>query len=130
MGIGVGDYTLAWIGNGFFTDIIANTPGMGAREMTCEKRLLAPGDEAQLGGDVIVAVTYPDASCHLPDLIYTEDEGLLRTLSAPCEAYLVTAHDVPRSIDPMHPDCGKMLVDLFFAEFERRLPDLKPGTLN
>ena len=35
MGIGVGDYTLAWIGNGFFTDKIAAAPGMGAREMTC-----------------------------------------------------------------------------------------------
>ncbi len=130
MGIGVGDYTLAWIGNGFFTDRIAATPGMNAREMTCEKRLLSPGDENLLGGDVIAAVTYPDANCHLPDLIYTEDEGLIRPLAAPCEAYIVTGKAVPQSIDPMHPDCGKMLVDLFFMEFERRLPDLKPGTLN
>ena len=130
MGIGVGDYTLAWIGNGFFTDKLAATPGMGAREMTCEKRTLLPGEEDGLGGDVIVAVAYPDPGCTLPDVIYTEDEGLLRPLTAPTEAYLVTGRDVPRSFDPMHPDCGKMLVDMFFAEFERRLPDLKPGTLN
>ena len=130
MGIGVGDYTLAWIGNGFFTDKIAAAPGMGAREMTCEKRSLRPGDEDSLGDGVIAAVTYPDANCHLPDLLYTEDEGVVRPLTEPCEAYIVTARPVPGSIDPMHPDCGKMLADLFFGEFERRLPDLKPGTLN
>ena len=130
MGVGVGDYTLAWIGNGFFTDQIAATPGMNAREMSCEKRRLLPGDEDRLSNDVIVAVVYPEANCHLPDLIYTEDDGLIRALTEPCEAYVVTGHAVPRSIDPMHPDCGQMLVSLYFKEFERRLPDLKPGTLN
>ena len=49
MGIGVGDYTLAWIGNGYFTDRLAHTPGMNGREMTCEKRLLRPGEEDTIG---------------------------------------------------------------------------------
>ena len=130
MGIGVGDYTLAWIGNGFFTDRIAAAPGMNARQMSCRQRSLAPGDEALFGEDVIAAVTYPDPGCNVPDLLYTEDEGVIRPVTAPCEAYIVTGETAPLSIDPLHPDCGKMLVDLFFMEFERRLPDLKPGTLN
>ena len=130
MGIGVGDYTLAWIGNGYFTDRLAHTPGMNGREMTCEKRLLRPGEEEALGGDVIAAVAYPDEGCALPDILYTEEAGWLRPLTEAREAYIVSGHIMPLSFDPMHPDCGKTLVDLFFKEFERRLPDLKPGTLN
>ena len=37
MGIGVGDYTLAWIGNGFFTDRVACADGMAATVISCEK---------------------------------------------------------------------------------------------
>ena len=130
MGIGVGDYTLAWIGNGFFTDKIASTPGMNAREMSCEQRTLRPGDEETIGDDAIVAVAYPDPGGTLPDILYAEGTGWQRPIDAECEAYVVRGTYRPLSIDPMHPDCGKLLVDMFFAEFERRLPDLKPGTLN
>ena len=36
MSIGMGDYTIAWIGNGYFTDMVAGTEGMNAVNLSCE----------------------------------------------------------------------------------------------
>lgn len=130
MGIGVGDYTLAWIGNGYFTDRLAADPDKNACEMTCEKRTLRPGDETTLEDDVIVAVNYPDPNCNLPDILYAEDAGWDRPIVSETEVWVVRGIKKPLSVDPLHPDCGKELVRIYFEEFERRLPNLKQGTLN
>lgn len=130
MGIGVGDYTLAWIGNGFFTDTIAADTDMNALEMSCEKKMLFTGDEELFGEDVLCAVTYKTPACDDPVIIYEKDKGVLSPVPGCAEAYIVTLKRVPFSIDPLAPGCGDRLVDIYFKEFERRCPELKKGTLN
>lgn len=130
MGIGVGDYTLAWIGNGFFTDTIAADENMNARNMSCEKKMLYAGDEEKLSDDVLAAVTYPTAECDTPEVIYEKGKGVLSPVKGCCEAYIITIKRTPFSIDPLAEGCGRKLVEIYFEEFERRIPALKKGTLN
>lgn len=105
MAIGMGDYTVAWIGNGFFTDRIAAIPEMRARELKQLK--LSPCEAEKIDKNSI---------------IFSEEKDGTVTL------YI--AEEVPNSINPMHPECGKMLTDIYFAEFERRCPGLCGSALN
>lgn len=129
MGIGVGDYTIAWIGNGFFTDRVANTPGMGAEILSAERKMLFCRED--LGDDetVLAAVAYEDADCTVPRVLF--ERGKTEDFPYGCyNAFILRLKKAPLSIDPMAPGCGDMLVNIYFEEFERRLPDLKSGTLN
>lgn len=127
MGIGVGDYTLAWIGNGFFTDSIAATEGMQAKELSCERISLSADDEYP--EDTLAVVAYEDDGCKVPIIVYSK--GCFHAqINDGTDAFLIRLNTKPLSINPMHPDCGKMLTDIYFHEFERRLPNLKKGTLN
>ena len=130
MSIGMGDYTIAWIGNGYFTDKIAATEGMSAKNLTCEKAMLFSGDEENISDDTLAVIRYEDTNCKKPVIIYEKGKGVLSKIPGICEAYIIRIHTVSNSIDPLNPDCGRLLCDLYFGEFERRLPDLKPGTLN
>ena len=130
MGVGVGDYTIAWIGNGFFTDKIVAAPGMCAENLTCEKQRLFSGDENSFNDSVLAVITYSDSGAREPVIIYERGRGVISPVSGCCEAYIIGTQKTPLSINPMNPGCGKMLVDIYFREFERRLPQLKSGTLN
>lgn len=130
LGIGVGDYTLAWIGNGFFTDEIAKTPGMGGKNLSCERKMVFSPSDLVLSKDVIAVVTYPGGDYSSPVLLYDAESGRNDAGFGCCECFIIHLKDTPMSINPMHPDCGKMLVDIYFKEFERRIPGLKKGTLN
>lgn len=130
MSIGMGDYTIAWIGNGYFTDKVASLPGMHAHNLSCEKKMLFSGDEEVFTEDVLFAVTYEDAECEKPVLIYEKGKGVLSPVRGLCEAYIIHCLETENSIDPMNPLCGEKLVEIYFKEFERRVPDVKPGTLN
>ncbi len=130
MSIGMGDYTIAWIGNGYFTDKVAHTPGMNAKNLSCEKKILFMGDEDSFGDEVLAVITYKDMQCEAPVIIYEKTKGVLNSVRGMCEAYIITEKTTPNSIDPLNPDCGRLLVEYYFKEFERRLPDLKRGTLN
>ncbi len=130
MSIGMGDYTIAWIGNGYFTDKVASMPGMHAKNLSCENKLLFSGDEASLGDEVLFAVTYEDFLYEKPVLIYDRSKGVLNPVRGMCEAFIISVRETENSIDPLNPDCGRILTEIYFKEFERRIPDLKPGTLN
>ncbi len=130
MSIGMGDYTIAWIGNGYFTDMIANTEGLSAKNVSCEKSMLFSGDEDGFSDDTLAVIRYEDKEYKVPVIIYEKGKGILSKIPGICEAFIIKLHTVNNSIDPMHPDCGRLLCDLYFSEFERRLPDLKAGTLN
>lgn len=130
MGIGMGDYTIAWIGNGYFTDKVANKDGMNATNLSCEKKMLFTGDEEGFCDDILTVITYSDRECEKPVIIYSKKEGLLNPVKGMCEAYIVKAGITKNSIDPLNPRCGSLLVKYYFEEFERRCPDLKKGTLN
>ncbi len=130
MGIGVGDYTLAWIGNGFFTDKVANTPGMSADELSCEKIRFDGKDGYTPAPDVLALVVYKDLECSEPVIVYEKDRGFCDDIPFCVEAYEIKTRHIPLSINPLAPGCGEMLTDIYFREFENRFPNLKNGTLN
>ncbi|MBR3767585.1 MAG: hypothetical protein IKL10_05020 [Clostridia bacterium] len=130
MSIGMGDYTIAWVGNGYFTDKISNTPGMNARNLSCERKMLFSGDEESFSDKTLAVIYYSDMQCEKPVIIYEKGKGVISPIPGISEAYIIEEHITENSIDPMNPDCGKLLVEYFFMEFERRLPELQPGTLN
>jgi len=127
MGIGVGDYTLAWIGNGFFTDRIAEDESMQAHELSCEKSVLT--DKTVFDGDTLAIVLYTDEKCSSP-VVITDEKGLSAYSEGGLVCYIVRLKRVPLSINPMHPQVGKKLVDIYFKEFLRRLPEELHGSLN
>ena len=129
MGVGVGDYTLAWLGNGFFTDAVAAEPGMRAETLSAERKNLFGMEDVPEPESVLAVVCYEDETYSVPRVLY--ERG--RSLPFPTgwyDAFILRTAPAPRSLDPLHPDCGRLLTQLYFGEFERRLPDLKPGTLN
>lgn len=130
MSIGMGDYTIAWIGNGYFTDTIANMPDMNATNLTCEQKMLFSGDEENFTEDTLAVITYSDSECKKPVIIYEKGKGILSKIPGIANAFIVKFKKTENSIDPLNSECGKLLVELYFKEFERRVPDLKPGTLN
>ncbi len=130
MSIGVGDYTLAWIGNGFFTDRVAAADGMSATEISCE-RVRYFGAQAYSPDECVLAlVAYSDSQHSLPEILYERDRGFSSDKPCCADAFEIREKTVERSINPMAPGCGKMLTDIYFSEFERRFPHLKRGTLN
>lgn len=130
MGIGIGDYTLAWIGNGFFTDRVACADGMAATVISCEKIMFFGAGGYQPDEDVLAVISYDDAQCTVPTVIYERGKGFSEDVPAFAEAFEVRIKTAERSINPMAPGCGKMLTEIYFEEFERRFPKLKKGTLN
>ncbi len=130
MSIGMGDYTIAWIGNGYFTDKIANNESMNAENLSCEKKMLFAGDEECTDSSVLFIITYPENNYNNPEIIYEKGKGVLSPIKSLAECFIVRAEKKAKSIDPLNPLCGKMLCELYFSEFERRIPDLKEGTLN
>lgn len=130
MGIGVGDYTLAWIGNGFFTDTLANSPDMNAENLLCTKIKESDFNKNLLSGTTLAIIGFEDTEYENPVIIYEKNKGFLADTTRFQTLFIVESKLKPLSISPLNPDCGKMLVDIYFAEFERRLPELKQGTLN
>lgn len=130
MSIGMGDYTIAWIGNGYFTDTLSEMPGMHAENLSIEKKMLFSGDENSFEENVLATVYYTDSKNEEPVIIYEKSKGVLSPVPGICEAYVICVNEKDKSINPLHPDCGKILTDIYFNEFFKRVPDVKPGTLN
>ena len=129
MGIGVGDYTIAWIGNGFFTDRVSAAPGMHAQTLTCEHRRIFCMEDIPDPQTALAVVTYTDTDCTTPRVLYEKGKDLPFPYGC-YDAFILRSKTVPQSIDPLNENCGAMLVDTYFREFERRFPQLKKGTLN
>ena len=128
MGIGVGDYTLAWIGNGYFTDRVAADPAFAAAELSAERRMLFGPAELQSAEDLYAVVVYDDPACEKPRILWQRDGE--RDFPLGCyDAFLLRLTPKKQAFDPMSPGCGERLVDIYFSEFERRLPEFR-GTLN
>ena len=128
MGIGMGDYTIAWLGNGFFTDRVAAAPGMRPTVLSAERKMLFSPEDLTDADALLAVVTYDDPGCENPRLLWSRDGE--KDFPYGCyDAFLLRLKPAPGAIDPMAPGCGEMLVDIYFKEFERRLPELR-GTLN
>lgn len=130
MGIGVGDYTLAWIGNGFFTDRVAAADGMAAVEISCERVRFFGAQSYSPDENVLALVSYDDVQCSKPVILYERGTGFKSDGSCCTDAFELRTRTVEHSINPMAPGCGQMLTEIYFKEFERRFPNLKNGTLN
>ncbi len=130
MTIGMGDYTIAWIGNGYFTDKVANTPGMSAVNLSCEKKLLFSGDEENTDEDTLAIVSYRDSENSEPVIIYERGKGILSPVQGLSEAYIIRTSVKENSIDPLNKDCGRLLTEYYFEEFFRRCPDVSPETFD
>lgn len=130
MTIGMGDYTIAWIGNGYFTDKVANTPGMSATVLSCEKKLLFSGDEETSDESILAIVSFSDSECTEPVIIFEKGKGVTSPVKGLAEAYIIKTEKIKNSIDPLNPDCGRLLVDFYFEEFTRRCPDVSPETFD
>lgn len=130
LGIGVGDYTIAWIGNGFFTDKIAALDEMSARELSCSRVRYFGSDSYVPDEDVYALVSYSDAECSVPEILYERGVGFSSDRACCADAFEIRLRKIENSINPMAPGCGEMLTDIYFKEFERRNPNLKKGTLN
>ncbi len=128
--IGMGDYTIAWIGNGYFTDKVANTEGMNATVLTCENKLLFSGDENTADEDTLAIVTYKDYAKTEPVIIYEKEKGILNPISGIADSYIIRTEIVKNSISPLNSRCGELLIDYYFEEFFRRCPDVSPETFD
>lgn len=128
--IGMGDYTIAWIGNGYFADKVANTEGMNATVLTCENKLLFSGDETTADEDTLAIVTYKDYEKTQPLIIYEKEKGILNPISGIADCFIIKTKSVKNSISPLNPRCGKLLIEYYFEEFFRRCPDVNPKTFD
>ena len=77
MSIGMGDYTIAWIGNGYFTDMVSSTPGMWATNLSCQQKMLFSGDEDSFSESTLAVIYYEDSDCKKPVVVYENGKGVL-----------------------------------------------------
>ena len=113
MGIGVGDYTIAWIGNGFFTDKVSAVPGMTATELECERKMLFMGENGFDEG-VFAVIYYKTRGYEEPVLLYERGRGMLAPMPACAECFIIRDKKIPFSVDPLNPECGTELVKIYF----------------
>ena len=98
--------------------------------LNVEEKMMFSGDESTLPANTLTVITYEDADCKKPVIIFEKGKGVLNPVKGLCKAFIITEAKKENSIDPLNPHCGELLVNLYFSEFERRCPDVKPGTLN
>jgi len=125
MGVGISDYTLGWIGNGFFVDKVALDAKLCAEELFCEKTEIKAGEEYKFEaheGFLSAAVVYSDGSWDPVTASFkAEQDGTV------C---VVTRKVNPRSINVLDPEAGKLLAKVFFEYFEENLDEDVRDALN
>lgn len=74
MGVGISDYTIGWIGNGFFVDKVVYENGLCASELKCDIKELKEGESIDRRcGDVLERVIVPFTG---EDIIYPDDPDI------------------------------------------------------
>lgn len=122
MGVGISDYTIGWIDNGYFVDQIAFDPELQAielvdRHIACQAgvSLDVPCGETLLNATAV----YADGSTET----ITSDRFVPRCDG---EIILVTYERKPKSLDIMNPRVGETLCRLFFEYVEAKTePDCR-----
>ncbi|MBQ2720187.1 MAG: hypothetical protein IJF23_01500, partial [Clostridia bacterium] len=125
MGVGISDYTLGWIGNGFFVDKVALDAKLCAEELFCEKTEIKACEEYKFEapeGFLSAAAVYSDGTWEPVTASFTSD--------ADCTVYVVTRKVNPRSINVLDPEAGKLLAKVFFEYFEEHLDEDVRDALN
>ena len=126
--IGLSDYTLGWPGNGQWVDRIAADPACRGAVLRHRTVTVADGVAAELDlpHDPLCVRAYP-LSGAVADGAAGRDLGSSRSVRwvCPAGAWLVVAlwaEPVERSLDPLHPQLGRRVVEEHFQRFADRLP--------
>lgn len=137
LGVGISDYTLGWIGNGFFVDSVVYDAGLCATELRFKKVQLRRGDalpKPECGSLERILLSVGGDCC--PSVIPVS--GLPVTgedterFTVPCDCCLAEVYtELNRdSIDVTDPRAGKMLCRLFYEDFLSHLDEDVRDVLN
>lgn len=132
MSVSLSDYTLFSPGQEQFTDkVLARRPDMAGQRLRCHRQKVTCGDHASISlpaRPLCVSLVFDGQT---ENIDFEFSGGILDIVSERAgELYAVYAERVPFSYDPMHPDAGDEIIDVFFGEFERRLGQEDARSLN
>jgi hypothetical protein len=133
MSVSLSDYTLGFGQGWYVDDILAKYPDVTGYSLAASTRP-AKGNPftAKIEAKTLSVCGYNAATRQLLDLRGQVKEGLL-SWNVPEGAWaLVTVTPQPHdlSLDPMNPQSGKGMIEMFFGEFERRNPGQSGKGLN
>lgn len=125
MGVGISDYTIGWIGNGYFIDKVVLDAKLCAEELSCEKTEIKAGEKFDLNapeGFLSAAIVYSDGTWDpVTESFTAKEDGTV------C---VVTKKLNPRSVNVLDPEAGKLLAKVFFEYFEEHLDEDVRDALN
>ena len=125
MGVGISDYTIGWIGNGYFIDKVVLDAKLCAEELHCDTAEVRRGEEyafSPCDGFLSAAAVFADGSWKPVTGSFTADGD--------CTVYTVYKKVNPRSVNVLDPEAGKMLAKVFFEYFEENLDEDVHDALN
>ncbi len=125
MGVGISDYTIGWIGNGYFIDKVAIDAKLCAEELHCESENVKKSSKyvfAKPEGFISAAALYENGKWHAVTASFTAEND--------CEVYTVFRKVNPRSVNVLDPKAGALLAKVFFEYFEAHLDEDVRDALN
>lgn len=129
LGVGLDDYTIGWIGNGYYPDKLVEDSKFKNYKGKLEIQSIAIKEDSTLNckipPNILAVVAYPGKI----DLSKYINEGRLlwRTPNGKsCKVYIITTSNSYA----LHPDYGKELVDVYFADFEKKVGDAAKAGMN
>lgn len=152
MGIGVSGYTIDWQktpGN-LFSRIVYDNPETLSRNIVVEKKIPLQAKEVISENlldspqkKIVAAVFYPRGAQGAPlydkgvDVLHTQVKGfavnngkLIGTAPSAGQLWFYAAEAVPDTLNPLHPDSGRRVIEKFFQPFEDHSPTRSALGLN
>jgi hypothetical protein len=122
MGVGLDDYTVGWVGNGYYPDELDTMSvfkgSKGGLTITVDTLQGGETYESDLPGEVLTIVAWPD-KIELTDKV---KNGKIRwTAPRGHEWYVYTITTQPGYV--IHPEHGKKLLEVYFNRFESKMDE-------
>lgn len=129
IGVGLDDYTIGWIGNGYYPDKLVEEPKFKNYRGKLEIEVIPVKEDSILNckipSNILALVAYP-GKIDLSEYI-NEDRLIWKAPNGkPSKVYIITTSNSY----VLHPDYGKELVDVYFANFEKKVGDAAKGGMN
>lgn len=130
IGVGLDDYTFGWPNNGYFPDEIKAMPGFSDYPgyLDVESIVIAGGEtfERKKPDHFVIAVAWPGkhtiANTESGVIKWTAPQGKEKEY----KVYVITT----KNGFTIHPEHGKMLVELYFGQFEKNLTEKQLQSMN
>lgn len=125
MGVGISDYTIGWIGNGYFIDKVALEAKLCAEELFCDGAEVKKGDDyvfEKPDGFISAAAVYKNGRWESVTESFTAKDD--------CKVCVIYKKVNPRSVNVLDPEAGKLLAKVFFEYFEQHLDEDVRDALN